>query len=99
MDCFPSPLRPTRWETWGPSQQINTVVDVPNLLMRGPVPHEFHGGLVCLQVRSPYTAPAALVDEPFYLFLPSLGGMQEHLMQDDRSMGCPKLPQGVLIEE
>ena len=47
-DCFPSPLRPTRWETWGPSQQVNTVVDVPDLLVRGLVPHKFHGGLVCL---------------------------------------------------
>ena len=36
-DYFPSLLVPTRWETWGPSQQIDTVVNVLDLLARGPV--------------------------------------------------------------
>ena len=39
MDYSPSPLGPTRWETWGPSQQIDAVVNVPDLFARGLVPH------------------------------------------------------------
>ena len=32
-------LGPTRWETWGPSKQINTVVNVLDLLAIGLVSH------------------------------------------------------------
>ena len=46
-DYSPSPLGPTRWETWGPSQQIDAMVDVPDLCVRGPVSHQFYGGLSC----------------------------------------------------
>ena len=46
-DYSPPPLGHTRWETWGPSQQIDTVVNVLDLLMRGPVSHQLYGRLVC----------------------------------------------------
>ena len=36
-DYLSSLLGPTTWETWGPSQQIDTVVNVPDLLARGLV--------------------------------------------------------------
>ena len=39
MDYSSSPLGHTRWETWGPSQQIDTVVNVLDLPARGPVSH------------------------------------------------------------
>ena len=45
VDYSPSPLGPTRWRTWGPSQQIDTVVNVLDLLARGLVSHRFHGRL------------------------------------------------------
>ena len=38
-DYPPSLLGPSRWETWGPSQQIDAVVNVPDLLVRGLVSH------------------------------------------------------------
>ena len=38
-DYSPSPLGTTRQETWGPSQQIDTMVNVPDLLARGLVSH------------------------------------------------------------
>ena len=47
VDYSPSPLGPTREETWAPSQQIDTMVDVPDLLARGLVSHQFHGRLAC----------------------------------------------------
>ena len=39
VDYSSSPLGPTISETWGPSQQIDTVVNVSDLLARGPVSH------------------------------------------------------------
>ena len=38
-DYSPSPLGSTRGETWRSSQQIDAVVDVPDLLVGGPVSH------------------------------------------------------------
>ena len=46
MDYSPPLLGPTRWETQGPSQQIDTVVNILDLLVRGPVSCQFHGRLV-----------------------------------------------------
>ena len=43
--------------------------------------------------------PVSSADDPFYLFLPSLSSMQEHLMQDDGPVRSSQLPPGVLIEK
>ena len=42
MDCFPSLLWPTRQGTQGSSQQVDTVIKVPDLLIRSLIPHKFH---------------------------------------------------------
>ena len=75
MDGFPSLLWPTRWGSRRPSQQVDTVIKVPDLLMRSPVFHKFHGRLVCLWARPWQAALAAWMDGPLCLLLPSLSSM------------------------
>ena len=87
MDCFPSLLWPARQETRRPSQQVDTVTNVPDLLMRCLVSHKFHGRFFHLWVRPWQAAPVASADEPLCLLLPSLGSVWKHLMEDNRLNG------------
>ena len=75
MDCFPSLLWPTMQGTRQPSQQVDTVIKVPDLLVQSLVSHKFHGRLVGLWVRPWQAVPAALVDEALCLILPLLSSM------------------------
>ena len=54
------------------SQQVDTVIKVPDLCVRSPVSHKFHGRLVCLWVRPCQSAQVASSDEPICLPLPLL---------------------------
>ena len=83
-------------EAWGPPKQVDTLVDIPDLLLGHMVSYHLHSRLVCLRVRFTHATMAALAEHSFCLFLPSFGSMQEHFMEDHQPVGVPSSHWGYL---
>ena len=72
----PSPLLfSTGGEPHGLCSEVDTVIDVPHLLLGHAVSYQFHCRLVHPRIRFTHATPAASAEHTFHLLLPMFGGM------------------------
>ena len=75
------------------------MIEVPDLLLRGSIPHKLYGRYICLWVWPWQAMPTALADKPFCFLLPLLGSVKEHTVEDDGAVQPLDIQSGVFVQE